>query len=198
MSDTETSIPKTSSDKPVQHLDETATLAINRDESTLSPVRGTAFKTQGATALAPVIQIDRLYDTAPGSTSQIVAALELLKQADDNLAEARKSDNPVEADRFVQHVQISLPKLFAYRSIGDGFGVIINAVHFAFANLSGKPLTSVQLNVIWRVLRELRARPALSLEQGIQRVEELEGCGLEVDPSDLGDLLQDFDLAENE
>jgi hypothetical protein len=199
MSDTDTSIPKIRSDKRVPYLDDdTATFTIDPDDSTLSPAPGPAFKTHGATALAPVIQIDRLYDTAPGSTSQIVTVLELLKQADDNLAEARKADNPIEADRLVQRVQISLPKLFACRSIGDGFGVIINAVHFAFTNLSGKPLTSVQLNVIWRVLRELRARPALSLEQGIQRVEELEGCGLEVDPPDLDDLLEDFDLAENE
>jgi hypothetical protein len=36
---------------------------------------------------------------------------------------------------------------------------------------------------------DLRARPAMSLEQGIQRLEELENCGLEVDAPDVGNLL---------
>jgi hypothetical protein len=198
MSDTETSIPKVRADRPVQHIDGTVTLVTQRDESTHSPVHGTAFKTEGATALAPIIPIDRLYEAAPGSTSQIVTALELLKEACDDLSEARKSDNPIDADRHVQRVQLSLPKLFACRSIGDGFGVTINSLHFAFANLNGTPLTSQQLTVVWRVLRELRARPALSLEQGIQRVEELEQCGLDVDPSDVGELIEGFESAENE
>jgi hypothetical protein len=198
MSDTETSIPKAHSDRPVQHVDGTVTLVTKRDESTHSPVHAIAFKTEGATALAPIIPIDRLYEAAPGSTSQIVTALELLKEVCDNLSEARESDNPIDADRIVQRVQLSLPKLFACRSIGDGFGVIINSLHFAFANLNGTPLTSQQLNVVWRVLRELRTRPALSLELGIQRVEELEQCGLEVDPSDVGELIEDFESAEND
>jgi len=198
MSDTQTIVPKIHADKLSQHLDETVGLGIKPDESTFSPIGGTSFKTRGATALAPIIEIDRLYEAAPGSASQIVTALELLKQACDNLAEARRYDSPIESDRLVQRVQLSLPKLFTCRSIGDGFGVIVNSLHFAFANLGGTPLTSEQLNVVWRVLRELRVRPALTLEQGIQRVEELEQCGLDVDPSDLEELIEDFEPAENE
>ena len=152
--------------------------------------------TVGATALAPVIDIERLWEAAPGSTSQMVRALELLKQAIDYLSEANTSENPMDSDRYMQRVQLTLPKLFACRSIGDGFGVIINSLHFAFANRQGTPLTSDQLNVMWRTLRELRTRPAMSLEQGTQHVEELENCGLEVDPSDLGDFLEGHQLAE--
>jgi len=179
--------------------DETGTFAVSRTESTptLTSAPEISVETRGATLR--VIEIDRLYDAPAGAPSQIVRALELLKQACDNLAEAQKSDNPMEADRFVQRVQLALPKLFAYRSVGDGFGVIINSLHFAFTNLHGTPLSTEQLNVVSRVLRELRARPALSLEQGIQRVEELEERGLEVDPPDLGDLLEEHpQSAENE
>jgi hypothetical protein len=38
----------------------------------------------------------------------------------------------------------------------------------------------------------------MSLEQGIQRAEELEEQGLEVDPPDLGTLFEDPESAENE
>jgi hypothetical protein len=198
MSDTETSTPKVRLSDPRRLSDETGTPAINRTESTQTPHREIAVETRGATALAKVIEIDRLYEVSPGTSSQIVRALELLKQASDNLAEAQKSENPMEADRFVQRVQLVLPKLFAYRSIGDGFGVIINSLHSAFTNLRGTPLNPEQLNVVWRVLRELRTRPVMPLEQGIQRVEELEERGLEVDLPDLGDLLEEPESAENE
>jgi len=198
MSETAINIPKVQRHAPPQSPDETGTPTTNRSESTPSAVRGIVVETHGATAIAPVIEIDRLYEAPPGTSSQIVRALELLKQAIDFLAEAQKSNTPMEADRFVQRAQLTLPKLFAYRSIGDGFGVIINSLHFAFTNLRGTPLTPDQLNAVWRVLRELRARPVLPLEQGIQRVEELEECGLEVDPPDLGDLLEDAESASNE
>jgi hypothetical protein len=198
MSDTTTNIPKIRSNEIVRQSAETVTRAISRDESTFASVSGIAFETAGATALAPVIEIDRLYEAVPGSTSRIVRALELLKQAIDLLSEAKQSENPMDADLFVQRVQLALPNLFVYRSIGDGFGVIINSLYFALTNLHGTPVTSDQLTVMWRLLRELRARPIMSLEQGIQRVEELEKCGLEVDPPDLGDLLESHESAENE
>jgi hypothetical protein len=174
--------------------DETAALGINRAEPTPVPDREISVEPQGATL--KIIEIDRLYEAPVGTPSQIVSALELLKQATDNLEHAKQSANPMEADRFVQRVQIVLPKLFTCRAIGDGFGVIVNSLHFAFVNLRGTPLTSQQLNVVWRVLRELRVRPAMSLEQGIERVEELEESGLEVDPPDVGDLLEDAEPAQ--
>jgi hypothetical protein len=196
MSDTATSIPKTRVNEIVRNSAETVTRTISADKSTFAAVSGIAFETVAGTALAPVIDIDRLYEAPPGSTSQIVRALELLKQAIDLLSEARKAKNPMDFDRFVQGVQLVLPKLFACRSIGDGFGVIVNSLYFALINLHGSPLNSDQLNVVWRILRELRTRPAMSLEQGIQHAEELENYGLEVDPRDLGDLLEDHESEE--
>jgi len=197
MSDTDTKIPKLEPNERVWLPDETKTPAIRR-ESTTVPTRSVLPKTQGATALAPVIDIDRLYDAVPGTSSQMVTALELLKEASDNLAAAQKCDTAMEADRFVHRVQVALPKLFGCRSIGDGFGVIINSLHFAFGNLHGTPLTPSQLSAVWRVLRELRARPAMALEQGIERVAELEAQGLEVDPPELSDLLEAAESGEDE
>jgi hypothetical protein len=183
--------------QPLWFPDETRTPGV-RLESTPAPARGIMLETRGANALAPAIEIDRLYEAVPGTISQIVSALELLKQASDNLAAAQKADSAMEADRFVQRVQLALPKLFACRSIGDGFGVIINSIHFAFTNLHGTPLSRGQLNVVWRVLRELRTRPAMPVEQGIQLAGELEAQGLEVDPPDLAELLEKSEASEDE
>jgi len=197
MSETQISIAKKLRLSDPRRLpDETATLAVGRTELTPTSDGEISVETQGATLR--VIEIDRLYEAPPGTPSQIVRALELLKQVSDNLEDAKRASNRMEADRFVQRVQLALPKLFAYRSIGDGFGVIINSLHFAFTNLRGTPLTAEQLNVVWRVLRELRMRPVMPLEQGIQRIEEFEEHGLEVDPADLGDLLEDRESSENE
>jgi hypothetical protein len=197
MSDTDTKILKIELDQQVWLPDETRAPAV-RPESTLVSTSGTGLRTRGTTALAQVIDIDRLYDAVPGTSSLMVSALELLKEASNNLSAAQKSDLAMEADRFAQRVQMALPKLFACRAIGDGFGVIINSIHFAFANLHGTPLTPSQLNVVWRVLRELRARPAMGVEEGIRQVEELEAQGLEVDPPDLADLLEKPELEEDE
>lgn len=192
MSDTGTSIPLGVLHESARLPDETGATAVSRPESIPMPARAITFETQGALALAPVIDIERLYETVPGASSQMLRALELLKEVIDLLGMAKKSDNPIEADTFTQRAQLALPKLFSCRSIGDGFGVVVNSIHFAFQNLRGMPLTPEQLDVMWRALRELRLRPALSVEQGIQSVEELEERGLEIDPADLGGLLDEF------
>jgi hypothetical protein len=196
MTDTGASIPTGRLRESLRLPDETVATASGPPESIPMPARAITFETQGALALAPVIDIERLYEAPAGTSSQMVRALELLKQMIDLLAEANKSADPIETDTLTQRAQLGLPKLFSCRSIGDGFGVVVNSLHFAFKNLRGMPLTSEQLSVMWRVLRELRARPVLSLEEGIQCVEELEEQGLEVDPSDISDLLDEFSIAD--
>ncbi len=163
-----------------------------------APVSAYVFETRGANAAARVIEIDRLYEHVPGTTSQMVRALELLKQASELLSKAQAAETPIEADNFAQRVAMLMPRLFALRSIGDGFGVIINSLHFAFLNLDGAPPSAEQLNVMWRVVRELRTRPAMPLEHGILSVEELEAHGLAVDAPELAGLLEDSGSASND
>jgi hypothetical protein len=127
----------------------------------------------------------------------MVAALKLLKESYENLSAAQNASSTVEADRFVQHVQSALPKLFACRSIGDGFASIIVAIDAAFTNQRGEPLAGPQLNVLWRVVRELRNHPAMSLDQGIVLVEELESQGLAVDPPFVGKLLEEVESGQD-
>jgi hypothetical protein len=158
-----------------------------RSDEEPSAFYGFAVETQGATAPEP-IAIDALY--VPGTLSKMVTALGLLGEMSSILNEARASSNRMEADRLMQRAQPILPKLFECRSVGDGFGSIVNALHIAFRNLNGKPLTAEQVNVIWRVIRELRKYPAMPLETGVAKIEELEESGLPVDPPELAALLE--------
>ena len=73
MSDTATGSPQVNLENLPQKVDETETLTLGREESTLTAGYRKLFITQGATALAPVIEIDRLYESAPGTSSQKVS-----------------------------------------------------------------------------------------------------------------------------
>jgi hypothetical protein len=194
MSDTSTNIPVIKLKE--QSLPSDTTTILTSERSIISSFSGDEFLTRGATALAP-IPIDRLYEGVRGTSSQILYALELLKELCENLAAALRSDDPIEADSFVQRVQLALPNLFSCRSIGDGFGLLVNSLYFALVNLQGTPLTKDQINVIWRAMRELRSRPVMLLDQAIRYAEEFEMQGLEVDPPDLGNVAELFESTEN-
>jgi hypothetical protein len=197
VSDTQTSVLKRSENLIVQLSNETGASGVKATESARAIYSSGLSLTQGANALAPIIPIDRLYEAPRDIPSRIIPALELLTEADRLLEGARKAKSRLDADLATQRVQALLPRLFEYRGIGDGFGVIINSVYFSLENLQGTPLTSDQLNVVWRTLRELRAQPAMTLEQGIHRAEELESCGLVVDPSDVAFLFGESETSEN-
>ncbi len=174
----------------VSSVDTAGAIPIRRTE--LRQVAGRAYDTVGTNALAPMINIDRLYEAPAGTGSQMVRALELLAESATLLDQARLEANlnAIGADRLVQRVQSLLDQLFLCRGIGDGFGLIVNSLHFAFINLQGMPLTPTQLNSAWRCLKQLRARPALAFDQGLHYVAELEDAGFEVDPSFLADILE--------
>lgn len=193
MSDTPMQSPKVALVSEIEPPAETG--KFSRGEAT-APFEGKGqIAVRGANALAPVIDIDRLYEAPPGTSSQMIRALELLAQARELLQSARSTDAPMEADRYVQRVHLLLPQLFQYRAIGDGFGLIINSLQYALANREGRPLTPPQINAVWRVIRELRSHPVMSIEEGVHRVSELEDHGFVVDPPFLGELL---DVTEDE
>jgi len=180
----------------VRPPDETGPPDTDRKDSTQPSDVGTAYErfVVGAT----VMDIDRFYDAAPGTSSQILTALEILKQAIDLLGQAQQSTIAIETDRIVQRFKLLLPKLFQCRAVGDGFGMIITSVHVAFENLNGTPATQVQIRTIWRILRELRNVPAMSVDHALRSIDEMEATGLEVDAPEVGTLLEEFDATDND
>jgi hypothetical protein len=167
---------------------------------TTQPGVGLPMGLSARTAAQSSIPIDVLYPATKESAPDVLIALGLLADAIAILEDARmasKAKDLVMADRYVQRFQAALPGLFAPRGIGDGYGVIINSLHFAFINQRGKPLSFDQLTTVWRVLRELRNGPFVQFEQALEYVGELETSGLQIDPGPISELLDDAD-DENE
>jgi len=148
---------------------------------------------RGSTALAP-IEIDKLYPADKGYVSDLIAALGVLADAISLLEQARvaaRNKEAITADRYWQRFQTLLPRLFMHRKIGDGYGAVINALHFACINQHGAPLSFEQLTTVWRVIKELRSAPVTSFEQALKYVQELEDCRLQVYPATISELIEE-------
>ena len=160
--------------------------------ATLAEV-GERRSTIGSLALAPLIEIDKLYSAPDESKSQLITALGLLADSVELLAQARiaaQKGRLMDADRYTQRFEATLPALFRCRKIGDGYAVVINSLHFAAINKRGEPLNLDQLTTAWRILRELRNKPFVEFEQALEYVEEFEACGLRVDPPIVSELVE--------
>ena len=176
-------------------LDRETGIALSGTQPEMIYSRPVGSRSATSAALAP-IPIDALYPPTEGTPSDIATALLLLGGAISLLENARSAGQQgdwILADRCTQRLQAALPDLFKPRKIGDGYGLVINAIHIAFLNKRGKPLNMDQLTTIWRVLKELRRAPFTQFEAALDCVEELEGCGLEVDPRNITDLVPDAD-----
>ena len=192
MADTPIDIPRHPSPKPPS-VPETGLRLPGTQTGPMPMSLKESHPSEGSLALAPVIEIDKLYPSTKGSRSQLLRALEMLADAIDLLSKARTAaqrNNSIEADRFIQRFEATLPALFRCRRVGDGYGVIVNALHFAAINQHGEPLKLDQITTVWRILKELRNRPFVEFEQALDYVEELENCGLQVDPPILSELLE--------
>ncbi len=147
---------------------------------------------QGSQALT--IEIDKLYPATEGSASDLIRALGLLADAIELLEKARaaaRDKEIVTSDRYTQRFKALLPDLFGCRRVGDGYGVIINSLHFALVNQHGEPLSFEHLTTAWRVLKGLRNRPFVSFDEAMESVGELEASNLKVDPVVLPELVGD-------
>jgi hypothetical protein len=138
---------------------------------------------------ASQVPIDTLYPESQGD--DIGKALELLADGVDIFEKARNASDIIGSDRQVLRFQVLLPKLFSCRSIGEGFAVVVNSLHFAFVNLHGKPLSEGQIMTIWRVLKATRLRPFIAFDQAMELVIDLEKSGLEIDPAAMPELLEE-------
>jgi hypothetical protein len=137
--------------------------------------------------------IDEIYPALRETNSALQAAVILLDQALVRLESAifaSKLEDSISADDEMQRLQVLLPELFCCRSIGDGFGSVINAIQLAFANKKGAPLELREIEAIARALRRLRETPFLKLDVAVQLVEGLEDANLIVEPPGLYHLAE--------
>jgi hypothetical protein len=164
-----------------------------------APARIARHAVRGSTALAP-IEIDKLYPADKNYVSDLIAALSVLADAIGLLEKARaaaRNKDAFTADRYWQRFQSLLPGLFTRRKIGDGYGAVINALHFACVNQHGAPVSLEQLTTVWRVIKELRNAPVITFEQALKYVQELEDCHLQVYPTTISELIQETEDDES-
>lgn len=141
-----------------------------------------------APAIGDTPSIDDLFSQLAGST--LSSALLLLDEA---LARSQKAldvidSDPVSADDEMQQLQAILPELFCCRTIGDGFGALINSIQYALVNQKGLPLSKSQISSLLGGIRKLRGAPFIGFEDAVNLAITFENAGLVIDPPALSDL----------
>jgi hypothetical protein len=136
-------------------------------QSELYPIRA-AFSRNHITAL-------RLLTLAIGRVKRGMDALSL--------------NDIIAADIEIQKVQVLLPELFCCRTLGDGFGTIVNSIISAFEALAGETPSVKQLRAMAQSFQMLKDKPFLSTEEADAQVEKMESVGLSAYPQELMEFL---------
>lgn len=145
---------------------------------------------------AVIPQLEDLYPVAEIRPYELNMAMRLLPEAvelTDQAIEVLKNERPLESDNAMMHVRALLPELFCCRSLGDGFGAVVNALLSAFENQEGLPLSHLQLEQVRRALLEIRENPWLAFGRALDLITGLEESGLRVDPPALDAIGELFD-----
>jgi len=159
---------------------ETKPIMFSREATFTGSTSLAEFKGQGGTGAKP-ISIDVLYQAREAGSRNFNRAIELLGLASESLSEARDAigdnDRVACASELMRFEQLLQP-LFECREIGDGFANVINTIHIAIANRNGEPLTDVQINTLWRIVRTLLNGPFLNFSESLVFVRDLSKVGL--------------------
>lgn len=175
------------------------TSVIHRDIKSGNVLYGIgSVSIQGSGALIKPAQsasIDEIFANLE-STHHLKRALSLLDESITLIesALALGDADPITCDDQVQLFYSLLPELFCCRSLGDGFGSIVNAVQQAAVNQQGIPMNRTQMEVLQSVLRKLRHGPFILHRDAVELIMSLEDTGLMVDPpalSKIADIPQD-------
>lgn len=142
------------------------------------------------------IDIETLYSGAESVSSDLQAAMKLLKESlhyFDEADEAYQAEDIVAMDDAMQHFQGLLPEIFCCRTLGDGFGALINALHYSLFNLKGVPPSKEQIDTMRHCVETARNEPFIAYDTAVEMVDRLEKANLSVDPPEMGALLDMMD-----
>ncbi len=159
---------------------ETKPIMFSREATFTGSTSPAEFKAQEGAGAKP-ISIDVLYQAREAGSRNFNRAIELLGLASESLSEARdaiEDNDKVACASEVMRFEQLLQPLFECREIGDGFANVINTIHIAIANRKGEPLTDVQINTLWRILRAVLNGPFLNFTESLVFVRDLSKVGL--------------------
>lgn len=143
------------------------------------------------------ITTEELYSDFENVSPELNSAVRLLSlslEHMDRALQAHRDNDSIEADDATQRMQALLPELFCFRSLGDGFGIVVNSLLCGFQNLAGIPLQREQLEKVRQTLVKLRSEPFLREADAVKAVTALEQVGFVVEPPEfeyLADLLDE-------
>lgn len=130
------------------------------------------------------LSIDELYPAADDTDGNLSKAKRVLRTCIEHCREAQQhleEGDSLKADNEMVHVQNRLPDLFTYRDLGDGFGMVVDALLTAFENLDDMPCNLEQIKAVRRVLLDLRDRPYMSSGKAVDLTLQLEDAEFDSD-----------------
>lgn len=131
------------------------------------------------------VSIDDLYPSPNALSPDLANALRLLHASIarvNDAIEAEDAADVIGVANECMRLQVLLPELFCCRSLGDGFGAVVNSIFHALRNAAGSPLNQVQLRALRRALEKLRAEPFMRFDTAVDVTMSLEDSGFTVEP----------------
>ncbi len=129
--------------------------------------------------------------SVPAVDPNLATAFTLLDEALEWMNEAIKAKHDgddIDSDDAVMHVQALLPELFCCRTIGDGFGSMVNAIYHGLNNINGELLEREQLVALKNALDRIKTKPFLDVDTAIEEIMRLEDAGFTVEPGEFKHL----------
>jgi hypothetical protein len=127
----------------------------------------------------------RLYSVEEKRGAELENSIRLLKEAL-SLAEGAfeffEQGDLFGSEDSMQKIHMLLPELFCCRELGDGFGMIVMALYHAHNGRNDNPYDRAQILEVKHLLRVLLDEPFLPTKLAVERIINLEDCGLEVNP----------------
>ncbi len=134
-------------------------------------------------SLAGRPSLDDLYPEREGLSITLRSAIALLDEATEACREARDAARVGEfiaSDDALLTAQAIMPELFACRTIGDGFGMVVGALLTAFLNRGVDVWSEEHIGAVSSALKLLRETPFLAEEQAVDSIDKLQDKGVKV------------------
>lgn len=130
------------------------------------------------------LSIDELYPGVDDTDGSLSRAKRVLRTCIEHCREAQnyaEEGDQIKSDNEMVYVQNRLPDLFTYRDLGDGFGMVVDALLTSFENLDDMPCNLQQMKTVRRVLSDLRDRPFMSSGKAVDLTLQLEDAEFDTD-----------------
>jgi hypothetical protein len=130
------------------------------------------------------ISTEELYPARDKLNPILSTAIQLLNEGLIHINESIKmlyEEDFISSDDALQKFQALLPELFCCRSLGDGFGAIINSIYHSLNNMKGTPLNKTQLTTIQKILKRIHSEPFIGFDEAVEEIMLLESENFEVE-----------------